>query len=269
MIIKVVKHKLFNIGSIALMFLLLGWGISSVADVDIKSATDNFSAIGLVSEISDKNLKIIEAKGSDKSGETSFDLNIDNLEKIQTNKNELIDLIDIKKGDRIIVQGLTDGSTIFIKRIISFSTVFELATTTATTTDASTATTTASTTELLYEQSTPTPTSATTTTSIEYVDMSTSSLADVHIATDLDISTTTIVATMATTTSTTTVMAIPTIIENIVEALIDVIENIVNSLTGSTSNSTEGIIETQTVDIVTDQLMENTETDTLNINVAE
>lgn len=260
--IKIIKHKLFKISITFVVVLLLGWGISSVADDNIKSATNNFSAMGLVSEISDDSLKISDAKGSDKSGNTVYDLNIENLEKIQTNKNELLNFTDIKEGDKIIVQGLTNGSTFFIKRIISFTSVSTfVATSTATTTDDVLATSTATTTDVVVA-------TTTATTTDELVASSTTEILDT--ATTSSTSTDTIGTTTTATTATTTDTTATTVIESIVDTVKEVIENIVEAVTGDTATSTPIIptenapienpsTENQIQDIPLQNLIENTE----------
>lgn len=248
-IIKIIKrNKLFRISTTVVIVLILSWGVSSVADDNIKSATNNFSAMGLVSDISDDSLEIKEARGSDKSGKTTYDLNIDNLEKIQTNKNEPINFTDIKEGDRIIVQGLTNGSTFFIKRIITFtSTAKPVATTTATTTESDVvSTSTATTTEDVVVKTNEIPASTSTTPVDEnVVPVSTSTSVDENISTST-----------------------PGIIDTVIDSVKEAIENIVDTITGNTSTTTpetitpttETVQENQAQDIPLQQLIENTET---------
>ena len=253
---KVFKHRLFKMIAAFIIILSLGWSLSTVADDDIKSATNNFSAMGLVSEISEDGLEISEAKGSDKSGKIVYDLNIDNLEKIQTNKNEPLNLVDIKKGDKVIVQGLTNGSTFFIKRIISFTSV-----STATSTDEIFATSTATTTDDLIASSTATSTEDS--TSLPETASST--------VTSTSSATTTEVGTEAsTTTASTTDITVPTIIDNFIDTVVEtvavVIDNIVDLLTGNTSTATPPAkvevivpIENDIPDTLIQKSVENTE----------
>ena len=265
---KIVKYKLFKVSTTVAIVLLLSWGVSSVADDDIKSATNNFSAMGLVSEISEDSLEISEAKGSDKSGKTSYDLNIDNLEKIQTNKNETLNLVDIKEGDKVIVQGLTNGSTFFIKRIISFTSV-----STATSTDEMFATSTATTTDDLIASSTTSTSTEDTATSTEGSNSVPETASSTITSTSTDIattSTTEVVTEVSTTTASTTEITVPTIIDNVIDTVVEtitgVIENIVDLLTGNTSTTTppstvEGIvpIENNIPDTLIQESVENTE----------
>ena len=116
-------NKFLKLLSVLVIICALGWGISSIAEDDIASAHNNFSVVGIISDISDENISVEQAQGSDRSNKTSYTLNIKNLEKIETNKYQVLNLSDIKVGDKIIAQGLTNGSTFFIKRIISFADV--------------------------------------------------------------------------------------------------------------------------------------------------
>jgi hypothetical protein len=243
---KIVKHKLFKLNSVFILILFLGWSMSSVADDDIKSATNNFSAMGLVSQISDNTLEIKEAKGSDKSGKTEYDLNIENLEKIETGKNEVLNFSDIKEGDKVIVQGLTNGSTFFVKRIISFTSISTFVATTtedvvgltATSTDelASTSTDqgdlgdTGSNPEIPIISTTTDPigddvSTTTVATTTEQIDNGTSS-PEIASSTNTDENSTSTVSTI-----------IDDVVDTIIGTVNDFIENIIETVTGDTPNT--------------------------------
>jgi hypothetical protein len=128
---------------IVLVVLVSTWGISFALNNNIEDATSNFSILGTVSSISESTIKLTDARGSDDSGKSEYVINIDYLERVETRDYEPLIISDIKVGDIISGQGLTNGSVFFIKRIISFSDAIiveelpaeEVATTTATTTD--------------------------------------------------------------------------------------------------------------------------------------
>jgi hypothetical protein len=123
---------------IVLVVLISTWGITFALNNNIEDATSNFSVLGTVSDISDSTITLTDARGSDDSGNTEYEINIDYLERVETRDYEPLIITDIKVGDTISGQGLTNGSVFFIKRIISFSSLIiaeelpieELATTT-------------------------------------------------------------------------------------------------------------------------------------------
>lgn len=134
--VKVVEHIIFKprsfkvemikMLSVIVIVTAIGFGISNADDLNpflengIESATENFSVLGIVSEITDNKISLIEARGSDKSGNDSYTLDITNLEKVETNSYSPLIITDIKLGDKIIAQGLTNGNKFFIRRIVSF-----------------------------------------------------------------------------------------------------------------------------------------------------
>jgi hypothetical protein len=167
------KVEMIKMLSVIVIVTAIGFGISNADDLNpflennIEAATENFSVLGTVSEITDDKITLVDAKGSDESDKTNYNLNINNLEKVETSSYEPLIITDIKVGDKIIAQGLTDGETFFIKRIVSFST-FTLTPEVATTTpDVATSTTDIATTT--YETSTTTEEATTTPTIIEQV----------------------------------------------------------------------------------------------------
>lgn len=257
-IMNIIKHRLFKITSTIVVVMVLGWGISSFAEDDIKSATLNFSVMGTVSEVSDKYLKLTDAKGSNNSGVTSYDLNISYLEKIETSKKDSIVLSDIKAGDRIIAQGLTNGSTFFIKRIISFSSVAieqEKQNATSTEVVADTATTTnAVATD--FSSSTNSVTSGGTSENPAENDKSQDNkVADVPTGDSSSTTTDEVSTTTSTTTgeaSTTTddsatttsvVETVVDVVEAVVDTIKDIINNVLDTFTGDNSTSTDTVVD--------------------------
>lgn len=118
------------------------WGISK-ADTAISSPVKqtplkSFSAIGVVSNITDGTLSLLDGKSSEQI------LDISNVSKIETKDYHPLSISDIKIGDKIIVQGALVSNGIEVRRIISFgpspvnlvATSTTLASTTATSTDA-------------------------------------------------------------------------------------------------------------------------------------
>jgi hypothetical protein len=101
--------------------LLLSWGITKATEDNFVEATNNFSVIGTVSVVSDDTVSLIDARGSGMQSEELYNLNIEHLTKVETKDYKPLIISDVKPGDTIIAQGVTDGSTFFITRIVSFS----------------------------------------------------------------------------------------------------------------------------------------------------
>lgn len=228
-----------------LVILILGWGVSSSAVDDIKSANSNFNVIGVVSKISDKEITVTDAKGTNSSSDTSYNLNVEYLTTIETNAYIPMNFSDIKIGDRIIAQGLTNNSTFFIKRIISFDSIptpviaKEVATSTlkdvviATTTDVGTSTLT----ESVIDSSTGTETKTETKTD------------PVIEATSTDMGTTTIISTTTEETSTSTGGIVDTIkdtINDVIDTVKDVVDTVVDTVTGTPAPETVDTPSTDT-----------------------
>ena len=245
---------------------ILGWGVSSSAIDDIKSATINFNAMGIVSEISDKSMTIKDAKGSNSASDTTYDLNLDYLSKIETSSYTPLNHSDVKVGNRIIVQGLTNNSTFFIKRIISFDSIATpveekddtvLATTTiddvviATTTDVGTSTLT----EDVIKESTGGSSSDTTPVTQAPVDTVIVSTTTEPVATTTSTSTDP-VATTTSDVSTTTEGIIDTItstIGDVIDKVVDVVQDVVETVVGS---STPEVVTEPAVNV--QELIDNT-----------
>lgn len=252
------------------IIVLLGWGVSSSAVDDIKSATINFNVIGIVSDISDTKITVKDAKGSNSSSDTTYDLNLEYLTKIETSKYTPLNLLDIKVGNKIIAQGLTNNSTFFIKRIISFDSVATpieevMATTTATTTpmdDIVIATTTDVGTSTLTEDvidastggsssDTPAPVVATPVDTVATTTATTTESVSTTTATttpDVDVSTTT---------ATTTDGIIDTItstIGDVIDAVVDVVQTVVDTVIDTTTDTTD---ENPSPEIPIQELIDN------------
>jgi hypothetical protein len=237
---------------VTLFALVLSWGISNAINSDISSATSNFSVSGIVTEVSNTYILINNAKGSVVSSDGTYSLNLEYLKTIETNTYQPLTLSDIKTGDKIVAQGLTNGSIFFIKRIISFASLTlppqeENATTTdstATTTEPTATAPTASTTESVSTSTPPAdnvipppaqeekatttpPTESTSTPSTEQA------------------STTEQVATSSEETATTT----PSIIENITNAVEDAVDNVIDAVTETVQNVVETITGSSTPEV--------------------
>jgi len=89
----------------------------------------DFNAFGTVSKIENKTITINNATGSDKSKNSTFNINTDNASRIETKSYKPILLTDINIGDRIAVKGEKKGDTIYANRIISFSYISQASTT--------------------------------------------------------------------------------------------------------------------------------------------
>jgi len=206
---------------IVIVVITLSWGIVNADELNpftpsIEDAKTSFSVIGTVSVIDSTHLIVTNAKGSDDTGESEYNLNIKNLDKVETSKYQPLSITDIKAGDTIIAQGLTTGSVFFITRIILFS----------------------STPLPVFEEET------TATTTPEEVASSENTTVDVSTTTTEQTATTTETETASTTpeqTATTTDTATTT--ENVVEQISDVIENIVTPIVDTVDTIIENITE--------------------------
>jgi hypothetical protein len=86
-----------------------------------EQAEQKVSIIGTVSQISNKSITLIGAQASDKTKKSSYTISLLNVEKIETRNYEPITLSSIREGDIVVAQGLTNGSSYFATRIISFA----------------------------------------------------------------------------------------------------------------------------------------------------
>ena len=241
---KVFKSNIVKFISVLIIIIFLGWGGILSAMDDIKSASNNFSIIGIVSNIKDGEIGVVDAKGSDNSGKTSYDLNTEYIENIQTDTYAPITVSSIKVGDKIIVQGLTNGSRYFAKRIISFSKDVIVATTTEVVI-ATTDTINGSTTENLNVSSSTTPVGVSDDLNDEVIKSAT-------ITSSVDTSTTsTETATMdeATTTvgTATSTNIITEVVETIKDTVIEIVNNVIDIVTGNNNASTTPDTSSQTV----------------------
>ncbi len=237
-----VKNDFIKFISIVIAVVLMGYGIVSFATEDTKTASVNFSVLGIVSNISDDSLEIEEANGSDKSGKSSYSLNIKNLTILETNENVPINFIDIKIGDKIIAQGLKNGSTFFIKRIISFTSIptpvetKDVATSTATSTDYVSATTTQDASGI----------------STETVNTSTTTDISIPLSTLIDSSTSTEILNTSTTTdgSTEATNSVIETVNNIIEEIINNVTETVQVVLDKTTENNDQIIPTEVNQVI-------------------
>jgi hypothetical protein len=99
---------------------LITLGVSKATEIiytnEFESASEHFSFLGVVSEIS-KNELILKIDDS----EELKNLDIKNLAFIQSSTYASLVITDINPEDKIIIQGLTNGKKYFATRIISFS----------------------------------------------------------------------------------------------------------------------------------------------------
>jgi len=256
---KFPKPRFIKIFSVFLLIaLVLSWGISNAVNNDIQSATSNFSVSGTVSEVSDAYIVVTGAVGSLKSSDGTYNLNIDYLKRVETDKYATLSISDVVVGDKIIAQGVTNGYSFFIKRIVSFTSIArnpvdeDNATTTAdvaTTTDTTTATITATTTDNVVTTGTSTPDTAdTTSTSTPPVingNNGETPEVDTGTSTNADTSTSTITDTPESTTTEDVSTSTPSVIEkvndviqDVLETVKDVVQDVVDSVTGSSNPDT-------------------------------
>jgi hypothetical protein len=270
--VKVVEHIIFKprsfkvemikMLSIIAIVSVLGWGISHADNLNpflengIETATENFSSIGIVSEISESSISLTEARGSDKSGNTTYNLDITNLEKVETNAYTPLIITDIKIGDRIIAQGLTNGNKFFIKRIVSFGGGIDLVTTTDATSTVEVATSTASTTDETATSTTDgagssnTNNASTTTDTSTTTEIITETATTTATSTEVSTSTTDIATTTASTTTATTtpgiIEQVGDVVQDIIDTVTETVQNVINTVTGTSTPAVAPTVETST-----------------------
>jgi len=89
----------------------------------LKQRIPKFSAIGIVSLITDDTISLSDAHGT-KSEDTTFTFEISSISKIETKSYDPLSLSDILVGDKVIVQGtLDENEEVIPTRIISFGVV--------------------------------------------------------------------------------------------------------------------------------------------------
>jgi len=250
--VKVVEHIIFKprsfkvemikMLSIVALVSILGWSISNADNLNpflengIETATQNFSALGNVSEVTELTITLIDAKGSDKSGNTTYTLDISHLEKVETNSYAPLIITDIKVGDKIIAQGLTDGTTFFIKRIVSFSSdvqPLEIATTTvdvATSTASTTTDTASTTTDTASSTDTTTGESGGSSATTTEVITETSTTTDETASTTTETSTTTEEAT----TTPGIIETVGGVVQDVIDAVTETVQDVIDTVTGGT-----------------------------------
>ena len=137
---RTLSFELFRMLTIIAIASGIVWGISNadnlVKTIETPSPSKNFSAIGIVTEVSTTSITIGDTKASDQSSNTSYTFDTSNVKKIETSNYSQLTLVDILVGDKIIVQGVDNDGSIEIRRIISFGGGITIPT--ATTTEATT-----------------------------------------------------------------------------------------------------------------------------------
>ena len=88
----------------------------------LKQRIPKFSAIGIVSLITDDTISLSDAHGT-KSEDTTFPFDTSSISKIETKSYDPLSLSDILVGDKVITQGTIEDENIIITRIISFGVV--------------------------------------------------------------------------------------------------------------------------------------------------
>ncbi len=229
------QKNILKLPLIILTVLLLTWGITKATENELQSARDKFNVIGTVSDISTESLSLINARGTNDNTEELYNLNITYLDKVETSTYDPLVQSDIKVGDTLIAQGVTNGSTFFIQRIVLFpQTPLEPQDLTATSTDSIIATTTEDIATTTQEETTQDTTGSSDEEQTEDTPLATTtedvaSTTEEATTTDLLIATTTdpVIATTtpeeATSTATTT--------ESIIETITDVVEEVLDTAT--------------------------------------
>ncbi len=189
--------------------LVMVWGASHADEistlVNTKQELKSFSAIGTVSDLQGSSLTLSNANGSDGQKGTIYTLDISGVDTIETKDYVPLIISDIKIGDNVVVQGSIDGTTIYPKRIISF---------TATSSQA-----------VVVDISDLTATTTTTATST--VDVATST-PDIATSTDEQ-------ATTTDDTATSTATSTPSVVDTVINTIQNVINTVVDVITGGTT----------------------------------
>lgn len=225
------KSEMIRLFSVIMIVLAIGFGISNADDLNpfsekgIETAVENFSVLGVVSEISNETITVNNAKASDKTGNSTYVLDIAYLEKIETKTYEPLIISDLKVGDTIIAQGLTNRETFFIKRIVSFGGGIELQNTEN-----------ASTTESINTDIATTTTELSNTTDSQSVGTTTNQvLEDTN-----DLSNSTNTPTDTTSTSTPGIIeTVAGVVEDIVQTVTDVVDSVVDTVTNNSETNNQ------------------------------
>ena len=202
------------------------WGISFADISNQKKSVKNFNAIGIVSDIATTTISMNVENEPSEGLQTSYTFDTSAVTKIQSKGYVPLTLSDISIGDKIGVQGLDDGTSISILRIISFSAtsskekIPEIATSTATTTDDLASSTPATTTPDVVASST----DATNTQDVSALNPSEINSSSTPATTTPDV--------VASSTSATT-----TIIQTIIDTASNTVQNVVNAVTGGGSDT--------------------------------
>ena len=205
------RESLKTFGGIFIVLVMV-WGASHADEistlVNTKPELKAFSAIGTVSDLQGTSLTLSNANGSDGQKGTIYTLDISGVDTIETKDYVPLIISDIKIGDNVVVQGSIDGTTIYPKRIISFTAtssqavVVDISDLTATTTATST------------------------------VDVATSTP---DTATSTDEQATTTEATTTDDTATSTATSTPSVVDTVINTIQNIVNTVVDVITGGTS----------------------------------
>jgi hypothetical protein len=120
--ITFLKSNSFSFILSVVVSVLTVWGVTSANFIgNIEDANQNFSLIGVVSEIEAGEMVLVGKDNADNNEEEEYLINMNHLEIIQTSEYVPLVINDISEGHQLVVQGVTDGKYYFAKRVISFS----------------------------------------------------------------------------------------------------------------------------------------------------
>jgi hypothetical protein len=128
-IVVIEKKRSFLLETVRLITIIaisscVIWVVSKADTLQNSQQTviKNWSVLGVVSELSPSIISIIDAHSSDKTGNTSYELNLSTVKRIENSTYVPLQISDINIGDKIVAQGVVKDNIISIRRIISFST---------------------------------------------------------------------------------------------------------------------------------------------------
>ena len=109
-IVVVTKPRSFWVESLKMLTVIavvtgIVYGISQ-ASSPTPSSTKNWSALGIVEDISSSTLSLADAHSSDETGDTSYTLDLASVKKIENRTYVPLNLSDINVGDKVVVQGI-------------------------------------------------------------------------------------------------------------------------------------------------------------------
>ena len=118
-------HRIISLFAFALVIIFV---IPRAYAIIAKQSTsvpkiENYSALGIVSDVSVSTENISISSGSDSDGAVAKDFSFDasTAKNIESGDYVKLSLNDIKAGDKVILQGIERSSTVTIRRIIDLS----------------------------------------------------------------------------------------------------------------------------------------------------